>query len=212
MASYTVAADEVGVQNKTLAVNTVDTVTFSADLDAVVVFSDGAGALFFTVDGSTPTVGGSKTHLLPAGVRSVRRVTVPTSGNTAVKLISAAATSYSVESSADDEGVDLDTVWSTRDQSPPLVQIAAGGMDVDAGEAVEALPATAGRIKALISFVADSGVTGVLWVRFDGGDADAGVGEPVYPGSQWSEFTASAVSVFYEGTGSCRIGTSELGT
>lgn len=94
------------------------------------------------------------------------------------------------------------------DASPPLVQLSAGGQDVVAGTAVTALAATAGRVKGLIQH---TGTSGVLWVRFDGAAAAVGVGEALYPGQQWSEWTASAVSVYFQGTGTCPVATSELG-
>jgi hypothetical protein len=100
MASYTVAAAEIGAWEKTLVANTVDTVTFGRDCDKVrVVNVNGAGALYFTTDGSTPTVGASSTYWLPAVAGSARTDSVPGGGMTGVKILSAAATSYSVEGS-----------------------------------------------------------------------------------------------------------------
>lgn len=95
MATAAIAADEVA-SHATLAAATVDTVTFTGrDLDEVEVINrDGLAPIHFTVDGSTPTVGGAKTFVLP-GVGSLV-VPVPTSGATAVKLISAGMPAYSV--------------------------------------------------------------------------------------------------------------------
>ena len=96
MASYAVAASEVGVHDKALVAATVDTVTFDRDCDEVEVIADGAAAVYFTVDGSAPTVAGNNTHVLPAGAVGRRRVVVPTSGDTVVKLISSGTPRYSV--------------------------------------------------------------------------------------------------------------------
>lgn len=95
MAAYTVAEGKVGAHAKTLVADTADSVTFADDLPAVEVVSDGAAALYFTTDDSTPTVGGPNTHLLPAAV-SRRTVKVAGAGDTVVKLISAGTPTYSV--------------------------------------------------------------------------------------------------------------------
>jgi hypothetical protein len=96
VASYTVAADLHGAYAKTLVANTVDTVTFTDDIDRVEVTSNGAAAVYVTVDGTTPTVAGAGTFELPAGAASVREIAVPTAGGTVVKLISAGTPVYSV--------------------------------------------------------------------------------------------------------------------
>lgn len=93
------------------------------------------------------------------------------------------------------------------DASPPLVQVSASGVTINAGEVGDALPATTGRVKALVQHC---GSNGKLWIRFDGAAAAPGFGECAFPGQQWSEYTASAVSVYFEGTGSCVVATSEL--
>jgi hypothetical protein len=100
MSTYTVQASEIGAHAKTLAAGTVDTVTFQRDCNTVEVLSiDGAAAIYFTVDGSTPTVGGANTYLVPAVIGALE-VDVPTAGNAVVKLISAGTPSYSVTGSA----------------------------------------------------------------------------------------------------------------
>jgi hypothetical protein len=96
VASYTVAAGERGVHNKTLVAATVDTVTFSEDLREIEILSDGAAAVFVTVDGSAPTVAGNNTDILPAGGMTARTLTSAPGGDTAVKLISSGAPTYSV--------------------------------------------------------------------------------------------------------------------
>lgn len=100
MTTTAVAAAELAAHAITLTPDTVDTVNFARDCAEVEVLNiNGAGALYFTVDGSTPTVAGKNTHLVPAAAGAGKRVGVRGGGLTAVKLISAAATSYSVEGS-----------------------------------------------------------------------------------------------------------------
>jgi hypothetical protein len=102
MASFEIAADEVGAYDEKLSANTVDSVVFHAELDEVELISDGAAAIYFTVDGSTPTVGGKNCLHLPASP-SVRVVSTPappntrtTTRTTTVKLISPGTPNYSV--------------------------------------------------------------------------------------------------------------------
>lgn len=96
MASYTIAANEIAAHDKTLVAATVDTVTFTDDVDAIEVVTDGAARLYYTVDGSTPTVGGANTRMLSAAIsRAV--VATPSGSPPAVKLISAGTPTYSVQ-------------------------------------------------------------------------------------------------------------------
>lgn len=89
MATHTVAAGKVGTAAFTLVADAVDTVTFTGtDLDAVTVVSDGAAAVWYTLDGSTPTVGGDNCWYIP-DVVGVDTQSPPSSGQTVVKLISA---------------------------------------------------------------------------------------------------------------------------
>jgi len=100
VAKYTVPDNNLGAYKKKAAAATVDEVTFTDTLRAVEVTSDGTSEIYFTVDGSTPTVGGSNCHEIPAtGGTVVRTVTVPSTSPrkvTVVKLISAATPTYSV--------------------------------------------------------------------------------------------------------------------
>jgi hypothetical protein len=94
MASYAVGAGEVGV-HKTLVAATVDTVTFNHDCSRVEVTNrDGSAEIYFTADGTTPTVGGNTVQMLPAAI-SVSVVTAY-GGNSVVKLISSGGPAYSV--------------------------------------------------------------------------------------------------------------------
>lgn len=82
----------------TLSASTVDTVTYPCHVPEVEVVSlDGSSPIYFTVDGSTPTVGGVGTYVIPAAIGS-RTVRVAVKGDvTVVKLISVATPIYSVQ-------------------------------------------------------------------------------------------------------------------
>lgn len=96
MASYSVAGDELGVRDKALVAATADTVTFHKDCDRVEVMNvSGAAAIYFSVDGSVPTVSGAKTYHLPSTASSLT-VNVAGGGETVVKLISAGTPTYDV--------------------------------------------------------------------------------------------------------------------
>lgn len=96
MATHTVAQSDIAKHGITLTAGVVDTVTFtSTDAARVQLFSNGAAEVYFTVDGSTPTVGGANCYLLPA-VASVDDVEPPTGGATVVKLISSGTPTLSV--------------------------------------------------------------------------------------------------------------------
>jgi hypothetical protein len=75
-----------------------DQVTFTGrDLEQVEVVSlDGLAPIYFTIDGSAPTVAGAKTYVIPAAIGS-KVVAVPTSGATVVRLISVGGPTYSVQ-------------------------------------------------------------------------------------------------------------------
>lgn len=99
MASTTVAAGKIGAHNITLSASTVDTVTFTDDVSSVEVINlDGAAAIYYTIDGSTPTVAGANTFVLPATISSAVHGT-PGSAATVVKLISSGTPKYSVQQS-----------------------------------------------------------------------------------------------------------------
>lgn len=91
----------------TLVANTVATASVTADSDiqvsnvateqstkVEVLNRDGTAEIYFTVDGTTPTVGGTGCYVLPAaiGAYSVEGVR----GSVTVKLISAGTPAYSV--------------------------------------------------------------------------------------------------------------------
>lgn len=75
----------------TLVANTVATVTLDADYDQLeVVNVTGTAAIYFTVNGSTPTVKGDGTFVLPAAVSGWEGEynRTPVMGPAVVKLIS----------------------------------------------------------------------------------------------------------------------------
>lgn len=92
MATYTSSAGDLAVHAKTTAANTVDTVTLTGHSGLSEIICDGAADLYFTADGSTPTVAGANTYRMPAGSAGVRYV----QGGAVIKLISAGAVTYSV--------------------------------------------------------------------------------------------------------------------
>lgn len=94
MATHTITGR--GCYEKTLTASVVDTVNFDTDWNEVEVVSNGLAPLFVTVDGSSPTVNGEDSYILPAGTVSSRTIVVPGSGTTTVKVISSAPTTYSV--------------------------------------------------------------------------------------------------------------------
>jgi len=95
MATYTVSAGDIAAHAKTLTIDSEDVVDFPADLEGVeVLVHSGDNPVYFTVNRTAATVAGGNTHVAVTGVPV--RVPVGTSGNTQVRLISAAACVYSV--------------------------------------------------------------------------------------------------------------------
>lgn len=94
MATTAVTTGKIGAYALALTASTVDTVTFADNVSDVEVGSDGTAAVYFTTDGSTPTVGGQGTYVLPAGAIGVRTARTVVSNGATVKLISAGTPSY----------------------------------------------------------------------------------------------------------------------
>ncbi len=89
MATYSVQRRKHG----TLGANTVDTVTLTARTSNVEVYNRGTtDTIYFTVDGTTPTVAGNETIALPPGVCYQWLAPVGV-----VKLISSGTPAYSVQ-------------------------------------------------------------------------------------------------------------------
>lgn len=96
MASYSVAAGEIAAYNKTAVAATVDTITFADDRGTVRVYNDsGTAAIFFTVDGTTPTVNGATCYRVAATVGGWTDVAA--GATKTVKVISSGTPVYSVE-------------------------------------------------------------------------------------------------------------------
>jgi hypothetical protein len=92
-------AATANTQYGTLSANADAFVEVPAPNDVVeVVNRNGAGEIFFTVDGSVPTVGAANTWMVPAAAGSSLQVpsTFKPSGLVPVNLISGAATTYGV--------------------------------------------------------------------------------------------------------------------
>ena len=97
MASYTVAKGALAKHAFTMVASTVDTVAFADDLDEITIISlDGAAEIYFTVDGSTPTVAGANTRVMPAALGEVTLKDRRTGGSI-VKLISSGTPKVSVQ-------------------------------------------------------------------------------------------------------------------
>lgn len=95
MADHEVPAGHVGVYNKTLVADTVDTVTFNEDVAEVEIVTDGSADIFIKFDGGTPTVEGTDCYMIPAAAGSMQ-LAPKTSGDTVVNLISSGTPVYSV--------------------------------------------------------------------------------------------------------------------
>lgn len=104
MASYSVADDELGVRDKSLAAATVDTVTFGRSCDVIEVLNvSGTAAIFFRIDGVDPIVSGTKAYRVPAAAGASRTVRTNSGGaDTVVKLISSGTPSYDVSGNLGD--------------------------------------------------------------------------------------------------------------
>jgi hypothetical protein len=104
MASYSVADDELGVRDKSLSADTMDTVTFERSCEYLeVVNVSGTAAIWFTFDGTNATVAGAKCYRVPAAAGASRTVRTNSGGaDTVVKLISSGTPSYDVSGNLGD--------------------------------------------------------------------------------------------------------------
>lgn len=82
----------------TLTASTVATVTLTRDFQRVEVLNvTGSAAIYFTVDGSNPTVAGDDTYVVPAVTGASFSAPANASGSTTVvKLISSGTPGYAV--------------------------------------------------------------------------------------------------------------------
>jgi hypothetical protein len=96
VADYTIAGDEIGVHAVPLVASTVSTFTFADDVTEVTITNmTGTAPIYYTLDGTAPTVAGAKTRLVPADIVSVE-VEPTGSGPSVVKLISPGTPTVSV--------------------------------------------------------------------------------------------------------------------
>lgn len=96
MVTRTIGAGDVGKHAVTLTANTVETFVFTDNVGAVQVVSDGVAAVYFTTDGSEPTVAGDNCYLLPAGTMAVDDRVTSNSPRDVVKVISSGTPTVSV--------------------------------------------------------------------------------------------------------------------
>lgn len=82
----------------TLVADTVSTQTLDGDYNRVEVLSvDGASAVYFTIGGATPTVGGASCFVLPAAIGALEvDLTTDASSAAVIKLISSGTPKVSV--------------------------------------------------------------------------------------------------------------------
>jgi hypothetical protein len=94
---FTAAAGDRAVHNKALTASTVLWIDLGRKWEKVEVANlDGAAAVYFTVDGSTPTVGGGATFVLPAAIGALTVRCVTAGSTSVVKAISVGAPTISV--------------------------------------------------------------------------------------------------------------------
>lgn len=99
MTAYAVPSGKKGAHH-VLVANTEDVVTFSADHSQIeLLLRDGNGEVYFTVDNTAATVGGTNCLVMPVGIGSAI-VDVPATGGTVVRLVSSGTPAYSVSSTS----------------------------------------------------------------------------------------------------------------
>lgn len=83
-------------QHATLVAATVKTITLAQDANKVNILNvDGAAAVYVTVNGDAPTVGGDGAWVLPAAICDLE-LSVRGAGDTVVRLISSGTPKISV--------------------------------------------------------------------------------------------------------------------
>lgn len=98
MATYAIAAGEIGAYEKTLTADTVDTVNITRKgVGRVTIHSDGAAAIYVRTDGTAPAVAGAASHYIPAVAGAYLELPFPADrADGSVKLISSGTPEYSV--------------------------------------------------------------------------------------------------------------------
>jgi hypothetical protein len=99
MATHTISTGQIAASGHpfTLTANTVDTWTFSEDLNSVDIISDGLAPAFYTLDGSAPTVGGANSYLLLGSAITVDTRQPKVADVTVVKIISSSTPTVDVQ-------------------------------------------------------------------------------------------------------------------
>lgn len=93
MATYTVAEGDRAKHGLTLVASQVDTVTFTDNVNTVEIWNDGDDPVYYTNDGSTPTVAGGNCFVVPPSavdrrpVRSSKSIKVISSGTPTLSVI-----------------------------------------------------------------------------------------------------------------------------
>lgn len=68
MAEHLIADDAIGLHEITLTANVVDTIRWKRNVTSARLFSNGTAKVYYTLDGSEPTVGGTNCYVLPDAV------------------------------------------------------------------------------------------------------------------------------------------------
>lgn len=95
MASYAVPAGQTACHDNQLTAGLVDTVTFANAALEIEVITDGTAKVYVTTDGSTPTISGANTILIPATMSGII-IRNPTETTPTISLISSGTPMYSV--------------------------------------------------------------------------------------------------------------------
>lgn len=85
---------QIVVRHETLTPNIAATVSLGVDADYVEVLNRGAFDLYFTIDGTTPTIGGNDVEIVPAG--TALEVSRKAPGNATVKLVAPGSVAFTV--------------------------------------------------------------------------------------------------------------------
>lgn len=169
MAIHNVAAGGVGTYNHTLSAGVVDSVNFTDDPDVIEVISDGTAAIYVTIDGTTPTVGGANTYPLPAAPCSRK---IKHGGTQAVRLISAGTPTYGVAVTSGDPGLSLVPSVESSHGLPSTIQVKTATYTALVGDLVLA-DATGGAFTVTLPAGAELG--DLVIVKNDGSANDVAV-------------------------------------
>jgi hypothetical protein len=97
MGNYEITTSQIAAHDKTLAAGVIDTVTFDAYTDRVQIVTDGTADIYYTLDGTDPSVGGANSYKIPSAPGVEERAHPSNQNTLVVKLISAGTPKYSVQ-------------------------------------------------------------------------------------------------------------------